>query len=259
MMLFVFEGAEREPRIFRTLEHLYFGKGECVVRCFGNNIYELYRQLKEFDGSGDLVSILRERELGKHDSPFPEGVKSSDFSQIYLFFDYDFQNGNLSLDEMNNRLTEMLSMFNDETDNGKLYVSYPMIESLYYTKTLPDEHFSEYTVSRKACMASAFKGIAASFSSYGSFNFLELPDEGHKVASKNEVEKIMINWQHIVNQHVSKANYICTGHANTPTDKLIVSQDRIFAAQLTKYLNNDVVSILNAFPLFLYEYFKVLD
>lgn len=58
MILFVFEGAEREPRVFRTLEHLFFGQGERIVCSFGNNIYELYRQLQEFDGDGDIVSCI---------------------------------------------------------------------------------------------------------------------------------------------------------------------------------------------------------
>ena len=133
MILFVFEGAEREPRVFRTLERLFFGQGERIVCSFGNNIYELYRQLQEFDGDGDIVSILRENR-----ADLPEGVKTSDFSEIYLFFDYDFQNENLTLEEMNVRLREMLAMFKDETDNGKLYVSYPMVEShretVYSTK-----------------------------------------------------------------------------------------------------------------------------
>jgi hypothetical protein len=92
MILFVFEGAEREPRIFKTLERLFFGKEERLVCSFGNNIYELYRQLRAFDGEGDIVSILRE-----NNAQLPSGVKSSDFSEIYLFFDYDFQNTNLSL------------------------------------------------------------------------------------------------------------------------------------------------------------------
>ena len=78
MILFVFEGAEREPRLFRTLERLFFGQGERIVCSFGNNIYELYRQLKAFDGDGDIVSILRE-----NGAQLPAGVNSSDFSEIY--------------------------------------------------------------------------------------------------------------------------------------------------------------------------------
>ena len=87
MILFVFEGAEREPRIFKTLERLFFGEGERIIRSFGNSIYELYRQLKDLDGEGDIVSILRENKANEKDSPFPKDVRSSDFSEIYLFFD----------------------------------------------------------------------------------------------------------------------------------------------------------------------------
>lgn len=94
MILFVFEGAEREPKIFKTLERLFFGAGERIVCSFGNNIYELYRQLTELDGDGDIVSVLRE-----NNAQLPAGIKSSDFSEIYLFFDYDFQNTNLTLDQ----------------------------------------------------------------------------------------------------------------------------------------------------------------
>jgi hypothetical protein len=185
MILFVFEGAEREPRIFRTLERLFFGQGERIVCSFENNIYEVYRQLKELGGDGDVVSILRE-----NNAQLPLGVKSSDFSEIYLFFDYDFQNTNLTLVEMNEQLQEMLEMFDDETDNGKLYVSYPMVESLCYTKELPDEHFVEYAISRSDCMERSFKDLAREFSYYGSLDFIELPDSGHHRPGKKEVAQV---------------------------------------------------------------------
>ena len=53
---------------------------------------------------------------------------------IGAFFDYDFQNSQLSLYEINRRVEEMLKLFDDETDNGKLYINYPMIESIRYTR-----------------------------------------------------------------------------------------------------------------------------
>ena len=254
MILFVFEGAEREPRVFRTLERLFFGQGERIVCSFGNNIYELYRQLQEFDGDGDIVSILRENR-----ADLPEGVKTSDFSEIYLFFDYDFQNENLTLVEMNQRLREMLAVFDDETDNGKLYVSYPMVESLCYTRELPDEHFAEYTVSRCDCMERSFKDIAREFSYYGSMDFIELPDAGHHKPGKREYARVKQNWIWLVHQHMVKANYMCTGVAEQPVDKDTVSQPRIFEAQCCMYLcDGEKIAVLNGFPLFLFEYFKEL-
>ena len=252
MILFVFEGAEREPRLFRTLERLFFGQGERIVCSFGNNIYELYRQLKAFDGDGDIVSILRE-----NGAQLPAGVNSSDFSEIYLFFDYDFQNENLTLEEMNGQLAEMLEMFDDETDAGKLYVSYPMVESLCYTKQLPDEHFADYTILRSDCTERSFKDLAQEFSYYGSMDFIELPDSGHHRAGKKEVARVRQNWKWLVWQHTSKANYMCGGDNSMPTIKDMVAQSRIFVAQCEKYLSNgESIAVLNGFPLFLYEYFK---
>lgn len=254
MILFVFEGAEREPRILKTLERLFFGQGERLVCSFGNNIYELYRQLQEFDGDGDIVSNLRENQ-----ADLPDGVKTSDFSEIYLFFDYDFQNENLSLDEMNQRLRDLLGVFDDETDNGKLYVSYPMVESLCYTKQLPDEHFVEYTVSRSDCMGRSFKDIAREFSYYGSLDFMELPDVGRRRIAKQEYLRVKDNWVMLVKQHTAKANYVCAGRNAMPEDKEAVAQLRIFEAQCSKFLcDGEKLAVLNGFPLFLFEYFKEL-
>jgi hypothetical protein len=43
MILFVFEGKEREPFLYKTLERLYMPKGNDNIICtFNNNIYELY-------------------------------------------------------------------------------------------------------------------------------------------------------------------------------------------------------------------------
>ena len=253
MILFVFEGAEREPRIFRTLERLFFGQGERIVCSFGNNIYELYRQLSELGGDGDIVSILRE-----NNAQLPANIKSSDFSEIYLFFDYDFQNTNLSLEDMNNRLRAMLNMFNDETDNGKLYVSYPMVESLCYTKRLPDACFVKYTIARSSCMTRSFKDLAREFSYYGSLDFIELPDIDHHKASEKEIDRVKQNWICLVRQHTSKAFYMCEGVNNMPDSKDMVAQPRIFEAQCWDYIcDGERVAILNGFPLFLYEYFKV--
>ena len=240
MILFVFEGAEREPRVFRTLERLFFGQGERIVCSFGNNIYELYRQLQAFEGDGDLVSILRENK-----ADLPEDVKTSDFSEVYL-------------EEMNQRLREMLEVFDDETDNGKLYVSYPMVESLCYTKELPDEHFVEYTVSRCDCMERSFKDMAMEFSFYGSLDFIELPDAGHHKPSKREYARVRQNWIWLVRQHTAKAAFIFTGQNAVPEDKEAVAQLRVFEGQCGKYLcDGEKIAVLNGFPLFLFEYFKI--
>ena len=251
MILFVFEGAKREPDLFRAIETLFFQDKQNIVCSFGNNIYELYNELQSFEGDGDIVSILKERYQGQKDSPFTDDAKSSDFSEIYLIFDYDFQNKNIPLEDMNTQIEEMLDMFNDDTDNGRLYINYPMVEAIRYTKTLPDKDYWTYVVSRKECTDSSFKSIADSFSDYKSLDFLTLSTR--RTATEKEIRSRLDNWRLLIVQNVSKANYICSGENEMPEDKDAVSQNAIFDAQKVYIIRSESVSILSAFPLFLFD------
>lgn len=254
MILFVFEGKKREPELFRTMEKLFFQGSQNIVCSFGNNIYELYRQMKALDDAGDIVSLLVDKYRGHADSPFGNSAKSSDFSEIYLVFDYDFHNTNILAEGMNSQLEEMLDMFDNETENGKLYINYPMVEAIRYTKKLPDSRFHKYTVSRHQCLNSSFKKIADEFSDYKSLDFLSLSNR--RPATDSEMKSRTNNWNLIKEQHVAKANFLCTGNLTRPEAKDDISQKAIFNAQLQKHvLPNDSVSILSAFPLFLFEYF----
>lgn len=255
MILFVFEGNRREPQLFASIQKLFFPKSnENIICSFGNNIYELYRRMQEMDGGGDIVSLLREKFENEDDNPFKGIESSAEFSEIYLFFDYDFHNVNYPLDELNSRLEEMLSLFDNETENGKLYINYPMVESIRYTKLLPDDNYWSYTVTREEC--GAFKKMSDLFSEYQSLDFICLPVR--REPTENEIYKAGRNWQLLKEQNVCKANYICSDENTLPDIKESISQRIIFHNQLKKFVNNNEpprVSILNAFPLFLYEYF----
>ena len=90
MILFVFEGENREPTLFKTLEYLYFSKNKQIRICsYKNNIYDLYKRMNETDEPEDIVSILKNKLVADKDNPLKEIRRRSDFSQIYLFFDYD--------------------------------------------------------------------------------------------------------------------------------------------------------------------------
>ncbi|MDE6011850.1 MAG: hypothetical protein K2G91_03850 [Prevotella sp.] len=253
MILFIFEGDEREPRLYRTLERLYFPKENDNIICsFGNNIYNLYNELLEYGGDGDIVSVMRERLADKGDSTL-DGIRSSDISEIFLFFDYDFQNSQLSLEEINQRVEEMLTLFADETDNGKLYINYPMIESIRYTKELPDAAYVNYVVCRKDCRN--FKQLACDFSDYDSLDYILFKDG--EIPTKEKYIKVKDNWQYLKQMNVCKANLLITGQNMMPTEKDIINQQAIFNNQRLKYVDSEKsVAILNSFPIFIYEYMK---
>ena len=68
---------------------LYFPKKNDNIICsFGNNIYDLYNELQEYDSDGDIVALMRERLADRGDTTL-DGIRNSDISEIFFFFDYD--------------------------------------------------------------------------------------------------------------------------------------------------------------------------
>lgn len=249
MILFVFEGEKTEPKVFDSLRKVFFPQEESIVVCtYNTDFHSLYKNLSENDW--DLFYVLKER-LQSHNDTRLDGYKSSDFGQIYLFFDYDFQNSRFDVSEQNRRLNKMLEFFNEETENGKLFVNYPMVESIRYTKKLPDASYDDYVVSREQCKE--FKSLASSFSFYPDLSFLIVGNTNNV-----PVEEVMENWKHLIRQNVGKAYWLCDGEKDdVPRQKSLISQDKIFSAQVAKYVEpSESVAILNAFPLFVFEYLK---
>lgn len=254
MILFIFEGAEREPNIYKTIERLYFPRNnDNIICCFGNNIYNLYSELLEYGEDGDIVALMKERLAETNDQTL-ENIRRTDISEIFLFFDYDFHHSQLPLDEINNRVLEMLQTFNDETNYGKLYINYPMIESIRYTKELPDISYCQYTVSREDCHD--FKQLAHRFSYYTDFGHI-LFKRDEISPSKERYLTVKDNWRILIEMNTCKAHWLTSDKHEMPSSKPDINQLNIFLSQKRKFVEKfETVSVLNAFPIFIYEYFK---
>ena len=262
MILFVFEGKD-DKTYFESIKRLFFpAKSDTFVCTYNSNIYSLYMKLKSHDALNemlevDTVSVLKEILLEKGDETLKD-IREDEVSEIYLFFDYDFQENSRTLEENNSRLSELLGYFTDETGRGKLYINYPMVESLRYTKELPDNNYWQYTVTRQRCQEEKFKHQVHEFSFYKSnLEYLVLTikpaDDDAKIQQKADTAKT--NWLHLVTMNTSKANYICNDKNDLPDE--VNNQQDIFDSQLSKYVNTEEckVAILNAFPIFLFDYF----
>jgi hypothetical protein len=205
----------------------------------------------------DTVSVLKEILLEKGDDTLMN-IREDEVSEIYLFFDYDFQETSRTLEENNRRLSEMLAYFTEETGHGKLYINYPMVESLRYTKELPDNDYWRYTVTRQKCQDESFKQQVHEFSFYKSnleylVHSIKPADNETKIQQKADTAKT--NWLHLVTMNTSKANYICNDKNELPVKEN--KQKEIYDNQLAKYVNSKEckVAILNAFPIFIFDYF----
>lgn len=128
---FIVEGQAREPQIIENLRQVHFSRSnfKIIVLPAGLNIYMLWKKLEGDDFETDIIEVLREdsKELKK----LLAGLTRDDFSEIFLFFDYDAHQDNLP-DAVYGEdvLIKMLTNFDNETENGKLYISYPMVEAL---------------------------------------------------------------------------------------------------------------------------------
>lgn len=279
MILFIFEGKKLEPKIFETIKYLFFKK-DCIHVSYCSNIFSLYQDMKKLDIFNtmetdyvDILTVLKNRKSKESDNKDTDlsGYDKDDFDEVYLFFDYDIQKlsktNKKSLREQNEVIEQMLAYFNNETRHGKLYINYPMTESLrYFKKELPDENFYKYTSS--VFLQRDFKKKVHCISFYKDMRFiafdcnkngkLKLPKNNKGSIDNSAIASIQSNWNFVKDLNIKKANYICCGINTFPTKKDDISQIKIFENQKAKYINKlcKKIAILNSFPLFLYDYFK---
>lgn len=140
-VLFVVEGEKDDPRFLKKMHELLLGTKPDNIFSFGASIHQLFRKIfvdGRIDEDLDLTSVLME----DADEEEQEILKQ-DFSDIYLIFDMDPQDS-LYDDE---RLLMAMRFFDDSTENGKLYLNYPMLESYRHLKSPYDPGYLDRTVS----------------------------------------------------------------------------------------------------------------
>lgn len=135
--LFVVEGEKRDVRFLNSLTARFMPGSrriETLILPAARNIYMLYKELEKDDFEVDVVELLRGSSSSAAEKL--EGLRRSDIDEVYLFFDFDphhFKEIGLTsaMSRISKALKTMLRVFDNETELGKLYISYPMIEALY--------------------------------------------------------------------------------------------------------------------------------
>jgi hypothetical protein len=243
-ILFIFEG-QREKSFAKSLQKHVFKDKLVIHGLFGAEVYQLYKQISD-DSDLDIISLLKERDSSIAD------YSRVDFSEIYLFFDYDAHASLIDRDG-DNELLKMLSLFDNETENGKLYISYPMVEALW--------HISDFDTFHNVVVKC--KGQNCSYRTT-SIECEECDKEPNykTVVSKerlplfNNVRSYDRNdWCELIRAHLCKMNYVCRESSNFPES--VIEQQDIFDSQLRKHINKRCpeVAVLSAFPIFVHDYY----
>ena len=154
----IVEGVRREPDYWNSLSSCFFSsskKLKFICLPAGKNIYMLWKQLQADDFETDIIELIRES--CKENRENLRGLARKSFQEIYLFFDFDPQQDNLPKNggiPSQDILKSMMRTFDNETELGKLYISYPMAEALrditewgcdsFYRCTVPISDVPDY-------------------------------------------------------------------------------------------------------------------
>ena len=255
LQLFVYEGGSAEPKYVDKLEKNFLGERIAIKCVYDAEIYQLYRQLKDDDFAIDIVSILKER--SPKNAEILKDYNRDSFAYIYLFFDYD---GHSTMAD-DSKIKEMLKFFDNETENGMLYISYPMVEAIRHYKDM--ESFQNSTTKCKRGksydkMKCPYKEECETLD-----ECLQEPHYKPLSASDNNPQLNNINhyneevWKTLIKAHVFKMNYLVNDSYSMPQN--IEAQSTIFENQYTKYINHKCpkVAVLSAFPIYVLDYYGV--
>lgn len=224
-ILFIFEGKNPESQIAANLQKFFVNEKTIVMCAYCTTIYKMYAEISA-DEDLDTFNLLKEIDGNR---TILEGYNRADFAEIYMFFDYDGHASNAGDEKLN----DLLNFFDQETDKGKLYISYPMAEALKHIEDF--DTFKDLT----AICGKEYKKTARK----------KCIDNLKNIASYD-----LDIWKKLISAHLKKMNNIV--HHSYEFPKAIVDQLTIFSKQIEKYISVDkTVAVLSAFPVFLHDYY----
>lgn len=255
LQLFIYEGSSAEPQYIDKLEKNFLGEKIAIKCVYDAEIYQLYRQIKNDEFAVDIVNLLKER--SKKNAEILKDFNRDSFAYIYLFFDYD---GHSTMAD-DKKIIEMLQFFVNETENGLLYISYPMVEAIRHYKNL--ENFKDLIV--KCKRGKKFKEMKCPYKD-NCDSIEECLNEPHyKTFSANDNNPRLNNinhydanvWKELIIANIFKMNYLINDSYTMP--KKIESQSIIFEKQYDKHINHKcpMVAVLSSIPLYILDYYGI--
>ena len=233
-ILMLVEGEKTDFVLMQRLLDIYGVNEKHEIVSYNTNIYVLYNHM--FAGgdpdSLDLLQVLKEHEK----DPLKKKIFEVRYSDILLIFDLDPQDRLYS----SQKVQQMLAYFNESSENGKLYINYPMVEAFYHMKSIPDPEYYTYTASLQELKDKLYKARVQKENRNHDYS---------KFARTREECNV------IIRQNIEKAWRI-TG--NNPTDYSIPVFTDILKAQVDKILKEGLVFVLCTCAFYIFDYNSTL-
>lgn len=234
-ILLIVEGAKSEFELFMKAISEFEFSSDFKIYVYNTNIYELYERMflgneSELDYL-DLLTTLKSRDSN-------DSVLNEKFTDVLLVFDYEPQDNRFSIE----RINLMLKYFNESTDNGKLFINYPMFESFKHLKSSPDPEYKNRFVELSVVKSGGYKKLVGSETRYHDI----------KNYDKNHIKSIIIH-------NVKKANYIANKNYEIENIDLKsvyfkLSNEDILTEQNDFMQNSEKIHILHSGLFFICDY-----
>lgn len=239
-ILLLTEGEKLEKELFTHLYLLYDIKNVQIIP-YKTNIYNFYhRLLKDYGRDGEInfdvidIPLFLNEYFGWEQGDL---LNRDDFSDILLVYDFDPHDSNYSPE----KIIKLLNHFNESTDNGKLYINYPMIESFQHIKSINDPSFFESMITLND-LTKRYRG-----SSY----YKKEVKENTFISKIDEIDKMIM--KQLIDMHNTKFKEIIK--RNKPTNS--IDEEKKFIdfcdIQCKKLDNSSEMWILNTSLLYMID------
>lgn len=234
-ILMLTEGKDPDKKLIEHIINKFQIKGEVIWAKIGT-IYAFYKDIKEkYDENMDIIRYIKYKYSDKISKEF----KASEISYVYLFFDYDLHSKlneeyeNIEkIYERINEISEINSFFENETENGKLYLSFPMIEA--YHKPIGCNYiYKEDSFEEKLV------------------NFKEFKKKIKSEIGNRGIESIKSQYKEIIKFYIHNSEKILGMKFKE------VEKNKVLKFQNELLKNKNKVKIYPSIPIFLNEYFEV--
>lgn len=127
-ILLLIEGAHTEFDFFRVMNEKFWKVKGLEIVPFCCNIYSLYSLMEDYDFDIDIEKAVCL--CGSCSEKEKEIIRRSKFSTKYLVFDLDLHDDSCGVSETLGKVEKMLDYFDNDSDQGLLFLNYPMFEAI---------------------------------------------------------------------------------------------------------------------------------
>lgn len=227
LVLFITEGFRPEKPIISQLNQHYLSLNNVKIVAHETDIYSFYEKIY-YDDYLDPLTVLKGM---SDDASCLQGLEEDDIAGIYLFFDYDPHTNRAN----NEKINYLLEFFDSETDKGKLYISYPMVEAYKHPMDVPPLI--------ETSIGSGYKSYVAGICDKNLVNVSKI--------SRSE-------WDSCFKNHIKAGNFLINGQFVFPLYEYFkneVVQTNVLSKQVELIDSQSKILVISAFSFFLLDYF----